>query len=99
MTKDWSARHNACLIEIKLKEDASEFANTWRLESIIKKHSDYVSFPIYVITETPVEADVDSDESDEDVIDVQATTETEKVVTHRASGEYVFQRYEYRVLF
>ena len=36
-------------IRIKLKEDASEFASTWRLESIIKKHSDYVSFPIYVV--------------------------------------------------
>ena len=35
-------------IVIKLKEDASEFANSWRIEQIIKKHSDYVSFPIYV---------------------------------------------------
>lgn len=35
-------------ILIKLKEDANEFATTWRLENIIKKHSDYVSFPIYV---------------------------------------------------
>jgi molecular chaperone HtpG len=35
-------------IVIHLKEDASEFANAWRLEQIIKKHSDYVSFPIYV---------------------------------------------------
>jgi len=35
-------------ILIKLKEDAQEFANTWKLESVIKKHSDYVSFPIYV---------------------------------------------------
>lgn len=35
-------------IQIKLKEDATEFANTWQLEQIIKKHSDYVSFPIYV---------------------------------------------------
>ncbi|MEZ4863785.1 MAG: molecular chaperone HtpG [Caldilineaceae bacterium] len=35
-------------ILIKLKEDAEEFANTWRIEQIIKKHSDYVSFPIYV---------------------------------------------------
>ncbi len=35
-------------IRIKLKEDAAEFASTWRLESIVKKHSDYVSFPIYV---------------------------------------------------
>ncbi len=35
-------------IQITLKEDALEFANSWRLEQIIKKHSDYVSFPIYV---------------------------------------------------
>jgi molecular chaperone HtpG len=35
-------------IEIELKEDAVEFASAWRLEQIVKKHSDYVSFPIYV---------------------------------------------------
>ncbi|MFN3333492.1 MAG: molecular chaperone HtpG [Caldilinea sp.] len=35
-------------IRIRLKEDAVEFATTWRIESIIKRHSDYVSFPIYV---------------------------------------------------
>lgn len=36
-------------IQIKLKEDAAEFANDWRIEQIIKKHSDYVSFPIYLV--------------------------------------------------
>ena len=35
-------------IEIKLKEDAAEFAAAWRLEQVIRKHSDYVAFPIYV---------------------------------------------------
>ena len=35
-------------IEIKLKEDAAEFAATWRVEQIIRKHSDYIAFPIYV---------------------------------------------------
>jgi molecular chaperone HtpG len=35
-------------IVIKLKEDAGEFAAVWRIENIVKKHSDYVSFPIYV---------------------------------------------------
>ncbi len=35
-------------ILIKLKEDAREFGAAWRLENVIKKHSDYVSFPIYV---------------------------------------------------
>jgi molecular chaperone HtpG len=40
-------RRRGTRIEIKLKEDAAEFANTWRLEQIVKKHSDFVAFPIY----------------------------------------------------
>lgn len=35
-------------IEIKLKEDAVEFAEEFRLREIIRKHSDYVGFPIYL---------------------------------------------------
>ncbi len=35
-------------VEIKLKEDAHEFTASWRLEQIVKRHSNYVSFPIYV---------------------------------------------------
>ncbi len=36
------------LIEIKLKPDAEEFASEYKLKEIIKRHSDYVPFPIYV---------------------------------------------------
>ena len=35
-------------IEVKLKEDTLEFADEFRLKEIIKKHSDYIPFPIYV---------------------------------------------------
>lgn len=35
-------------IHIKLKQDAVELANAWRLKQIVKKYSDYVRFPIYV---------------------------------------------------
>ncbi len=35
-------------IEIKLKEEAKEFAETYRLQDIIRKHSDFVSYPIYL---------------------------------------------------
>lgn len=35
-------------IFIKLKEDAAEFTSSWKLESVVRKHSDYVSFPVYV---------------------------------------------------
>jgi molecular chaperone HtpG len=41
-------------VVVKLKEDAAEFAQAWRLEQIVKKHSDFVAFPIYVgDSETP----------------------------------------------
>ncbi|MCF8355275.1 MAG: molecular chaperone HtpG, partial [Melioribacteraceae bacterium] len=35
-------------IEIHLKEDAKELAEEYRLESIIKKHSNFINFPIYL---------------------------------------------------
>lgn len=35
-------------IEIKLKEDAAEFAEEYRIRNIIHKHSDYIGFPIYL---------------------------------------------------
>ncbi len=35
-------------IELKLKEDAYEYADIHRLREIIKRHSDFVPFPIYL---------------------------------------------------
>ncbi len=35
-------------IEIMLKKDALEFAEPWRIKSIIRKYSEFVTFPIYV---------------------------------------------------
>lgn len=35
-------------IEIELKEDAAEFASKWKLEQIIKKHSSFISFPVFL---------------------------------------------------
>ncbi len=35
-------------VEIKLKEDAVEFVEEYRLKNIIHKHSDYIGFPIYI---------------------------------------------------
>lgn len=38
-------------IRILLKEDAAEFAEEYRIREIIRKHSDYIAFPIYVGTD------------------------------------------------
>jgi molecular chaperone HtpG len=33
---------------VYLKEDAKEFASEWKVKDIIRRHSDYIAFPIYV---------------------------------------------------
>ena len=38
-------------IEVYLKDDAKEFAEKYRLEGIIKKHSNFIQFPIYLENE------------------------------------------------
>lgn len=35
-------------IVLKLKEEAHEFADEWRLRQIVRRHSNYVAFPIYI---------------------------------------------------
>jgi molecular chaperone HtpG len=35
-------------IILKLKEEAHEFADEWRLRQIVRRHSNYVAFPIYI---------------------------------------------------
>ncbi|MEA4909976.1 MAG: molecular chaperone HtpG, partial [Anaerolineaceae bacterium] len=36
------------VVEVQLKEDAAEFAQEYRLREVIKKHSNYIPFPIYL---------------------------------------------------
>ncbi|MFP4323316.1 MAG: molecular chaperone HtpG, partial [Anaerolineales bacterium] len=47
-------------ILIQLREDATEYASSWKLRQIIKEHSDYISFPIYIV-EPPAEDDADGE--------------------------------------
>ena len=40
--------HRGTSVILKLKDDADEFLKAYRLESIVKRYSDFVPFPIYV---------------------------------------------------
>ncbi len=40
-------------IQIKLKDDAKEFVQGYRLRQIVKTHSDFVAFPVYLKEEKP----------------------------------------------
>ncbi|MBX3052648.1 MAG: molecular chaperone HtpG [Caldilineaceae bacterium] len=67
-------------ILIKLKDDADEFANGWRLEQIVKKHSDYVSFPIYLLETKEVDAE-DTDDTEGE----KKSEETRRVLNKRTA--------------
>lgn len=65
-------------IILHLKDDAAEFLDQNKLEEIIKKHSEFVNFPIYLWSESTVEEKVESEpETESDVEDVtEKKTET-----------------------
>ena len=42
-------------VELHLKPEATEFADHWRLRSIIKKYSDHIAIPVVMQKQTPVD--------------------------------------------
>lgn len=44
--------HRGTEVRIKLKEDAKEFLDEARLRQVIKRHSDFIQYPIYLEEET-----------------------------------------------
>lgn len=55
-------------VELHLKEDALEFADHWRLRSIIKKYSDHIAIPVVMQKQVPAGEDAESKEPEDEVI-------------------------------
>lgn len=62
-------------IELYLKEDSKEFANRWRIESLVKKYSDHIAFPIILNYET-----TETQEDSGDGKDSKDSAKKEKIV-------------------
>ena len=61
------------VIELHLNEEsAKEYLNVSKLKEILKTHSQFISFPIYVLTQKTRTVDVEDDETDD--VDVSETT-------------------------
>ena len=52
-------------ITLHLKADAEEFADSWRVRSVIKKYSDHISVPVMMPEEQTASADDEAPASDE----------------------------------
>ena len=55
-------------VELHLKEEALEFADHWRLRSIIKKYSDHIAIPVVMQKQTPVGEGGEKAEPEDEVI-------------------------------
>ena len=63
-------------IELTLKEDAKEYMDVDRCKDIIRKHSQYISYPIRVETEKTKEEEVEVEESATETEKTESTSES-----------------------
>jgi len=60
-------------IVLHLKDDETEFANGWRLRSLVKKYSDHISFPVVMLSEPAPAAEGEEQEAPKDETVNEAT--------------------------
>merc|ERR1712174_37821 len=53
-------------IILHMKEDMSEYLEEQRIKDLVKKHSEFIGFPIKLYTEKTTEKEVTDDEDDEE---------------------------------
>ena len=60
-------------IVLHLKDEETEFANSWRLRSLVKKYSDHIAFPVVMMSEPMPAAEGEEQEAAKEEVVNQAT--------------------------
>ena len=61
---------------LHLKSDQRDYADDWKLRSLVTRYSDYVNHPIELRVERPVHADPDDDDDSDEAAEVEVAFET-----------------------
>ena len=85
-------------ITMHLKADESEFANDWRLRSIVKKYSDHIAIPVQMLKQEvpPMPSEDQTVEPDETVVEVpewQAVNDAQALWT-KSRSEVTDEEYQ-----
>lgn len=81
-------------IRLHLKDDAIEFADGWRLRSIIRKYSDHISLPILMIKDTTADEQSDAEEGKGEEKVEWETVNTAKALWARPRNEISEDEYK-----
>ncbi|MDG1942817.1 MAG: molecular chaperone HtpG [Halioglobus sp.] len=62
-------------ITLFLKKDCEEFADDWRIRSVIKKYSDHISIPVLMVKPTPPPAEGEDTPEEEVAVEFESVNE------------------------
>ncbi|WP_346837010.1 molecular chaperone HtpG [Microbulbifer sp. SAOS-129_SWC] len=86
---DWP--HRGTRVVLHLKDDAKEYADGWRLRSIIKKYSDHIAIPVEMLKEAAPAAE--GEEKAEEAPEFEAVNAAQALWT-RPRGEVKSEEYK-----
>ncbi|MFT7242933.1 MAG: molecular chaperone HtpG [Candidatus Azotimanducaceae bacterium] len=72
-------------VTLHLKSDEIEFADTWRIKSVVKKYADHISVPVMMLEEPMTSLEEEGDADDKAVAEYQAVNSAQALWTRSRS--------------
>ena len=80
------------VITLHLNEENSEFVESYRIESVIKKYSDHITFPVQMLKEPTPAFDAEAESNDDDAGEEKPAADPEWTAVNRATALWTRSR-------